>query len=374
VSTSHDPANRCNHRYATIPEAGSLVHSAGRHPTLATIEDLLHAVTCGAAASAIGPIEEPTALVSLPTVLWLRGPDDHPKARRGLLPYPINWSSHPLVPLTPGTTLEVSWNVRTWGQRLSGSTRLVVDGSDMVGRALSQVRADDLLDATLGARTFPASSTDRAERLRRTTVDEGSLARWRLHEFLEPWLRRSMTAAHRAVAAELRVPRVLDDIALEDLFTELLLGEGGRHGLVDKVISRLATPALPRPNVDAARYIVTTFRRDAELALRRRIDDPRWVGPALRRFAANHPDLQGGDLVEAYNASSCTSERIGMDRAMRALNPAVQPTAVHVPIEFVAARSEPHAEDVFLVAIVDTGGPGGRTRSHAARPPHALTA
>jgi hypothetical protein len=47
---------------------------------------------------------------------------------------------------------------------------------------------------------------------------------------------------------------------------------------------------------------------------------------------------------------------------------------VHVPIEFVAARSEPHAEDVFLVAIVDTGGPGGRTRSHAARPPHALTA
>jgi hypothetical protein len=372
VSASHDPATRRNHRYATIPDAGSLVHPSGRHPTLATIEDLLQVVTAGAAAGAIGPIEEPAALVSLPTVLWLRGPADHPKARRGLLPYPINWSTHPLVALRAGTTLDVSWNVRTWGQRLSGSARVAADGADVVGRSLSAVVADDLLVATLRAHRAPALAPDRAERLRRTTVDAGSLARWRLHEFLEPWLRRSMTAAHRAVSAELRVPRVLDDIALEDLFTELLLGEAGRPGLVDKAIKRLATPSLPRPNVDAARYIVTTFRRDAELALRRRIDDPRWVGPALRRFAANHPELQGRELVEAYNLSSCTSERIGMDRAMRALHPAVQPTSVHVPIESMAARSEPHPDDVFLVALVDGGD--GRPGSNLPTPPHALSA
>ena len=98
-----------------------------------------------------------------------------------------------------------------------------------------------------------------------------------------------MTAAHRAVAAELRVPRVLDDIALEDLFTELLLGEGGRHGLVDKVINRLATPALPRPNVDAARFGLVPDRLG--------LGDAKWVGLALGLGEADRR-IRQVDLVD----------------------------------------------------------------------------
>jgi hypothetical protein len=367
VSFSHTPASRRSPRYTTIPDFGSLSHPEGRHPTLGFIEDNLHDVTIGASTTALDECDRPAGVFSLPTVLWMRGPTDHPKSRRGLLPHPISWSTQPLLRLHPGETLHASWTVRIWGQRLAGTLELAGHPDATGVRTATNVDAEHLLAPKTARIVAPSASVEQQRRLVRRAVDEASAARWRLHEFLEPWLRRSLAAAHRAVSAELRVARVLDEISLDDLFTELFLGESGRPGLVDKAIKRLATPTLPRPNVDASRYIVTTFRRDAELALRRRIDDPRWVGPALRRFAASHPELTGLELVDAYNRSSCTTERIGLDRAMRALHPSVQPMTVNLAVETMAARSEPHPSEVFLRPI--EGGRSGAGVSASTRTP-----
>lgn len=314
-----------------------------RHPTLHELEADLQWITWSAAAS--GPtMSGARGLVALPTTVWLAGPSDLAKSRHGLMPHPVSWSGATMIALVdPDQVIETSWATRAFGQRRSGIVRLQLwDGAPST-RVMTHVESDDLitasaagqpLDIRVAAMTSRATSAEIA-RLR----GRAEIARWAIHDRLQPWLRRSLAAAHRSVGAELKLYRVLDDLALDALFNEIHLGTTGRVGLIDKVIDRLSGPS-SRPNVDAARYIATTFRRDAELALRRRIDDPRWVGPALRRYAADHPELQGCELIERFNLSGCLSERVGMDRAMRALMPAVQPVIVDVPLDLIAPTAD----------------------------------
>jgi hypothetical protein len=321
----------------------AVVAPARRHPTLHELETDLQWITWSAAATGLSTTEA-RGLAALPTTVWLAGPSELAKSRHGLLPHPVRWSGSTLVVVADvDQVIEMSWTTRAFGQRRSGTVRLHLSDTEPIARVMTSVKSDDLLTAgaagnTLDVRVAPMTSRAISAEITRLR-GRAKMARWAIHDRLQPWLRRSLTAAHRSVGAELKLYRVLDDLALDDLFNEIHLGTTGRVGLIDKVIDRLSGPS-SRPNVDAARYIATTFRRDAELALRRRIDDPRWVGPALRRYAADHPELEGCELVERFNLSGCLSERIGMDRAMRALMPAVQPVIVDVPLDLIAPTTD----------------------------------
>lgn len=335
----HGESSRCLASRTDIP----MVAPARRHPTLHELESDLQWITWSAATN-VASTAGASGLVGLPTTLWMAGPADLAKSQHGLLPHPITWSCATLVALADRDhVVEASWTTRAFGQRRSGTVRLQLSDGDPSSRVMTEVDSEDLVASSAAGQTLEvhvAAMTPRATSAEiRRVRGRAETARWAIHDRLQPWLRRSLIAAHRSVSAELKLRRVLDDLALDDLFNEIHLGTTGRVGLVDKVIDRLSGSS-SRPNVDAARYIATTFRRDAELALRRRIDDPRWVGPALRRYAADHPELEGRELIERFNGSGCLSERIGMDRAMRALMPAVQPVIVDVPLDLIAPTTD----------------------------------
>lgn len=360
---SNDPSNLADGRHRSRRRSVRDRDDRPRHPTLSVLEDHLAKVAWSRSAGLLDLGNSDIAIVALPTVAWLPGPSDHPKAGRGLLPHPIVWD-HPIVlAIRRDRPVVARWTAHAWGTKVSGVVRLrlrldgsfsravnVVSDEWLVARAARADGTSVVSDELLVEPIHPRAAARVIERLHR----EGGEARWAIHELLAPWLRRSLTAAHRAVSAELRVPRVLDDLSLEDLLSELQLGVGDKAGLIDKVIERLV--AGKRPNVDAARYIATTFRRDAELALRRRIDDPRWVGRSLRQFAADHPELRGRELVDRFNESSCLSERVGLDRAMRALAPAVQPLAVSLRPELLAMQPEGGFETGTLPLLRPTAG------------------
>jgi hypothetical protein len=311
-------------------------HTAGRHAGLHRIETLLAAVTHGCAAESARWTGRGGAVLLLPTVAWADGPANHPKRSHGLLPHPITWGSPALIVVEPGETVQLRWMASGWLRRIEG-TMIVSCATDETSR-----------DPSIGFGTFdvpprrvdvePASAA-RVGLALRGHAGAGSSAVWSLHEHLRPWLRRALDAAHRAVSAELRVRHCLDDVALDDLLTEIELGSPDRPSLITKVIDRLADVNRARPNVDVGRYVAATFRRDAELAIRRRIDDPRWVGVALRRFARDRPQLTLGELVAAFNDSGCMTERVGTARAEKALNPVVQPQHLPLPAEATEAMS-----------------------------------
>jgi hypothetical protein len=335
-----------------------------RHPTLDQLEHGLGAIARAAAASTIDA-GSGGGLVMLPTVIWMDGPEGHAKAHRGLLPYPVRWDVPLIVKLAPERRMMLRWTAGAWGVQCTGELELICSTVAPTVCSIADVSQTDRIPA----RVWVGVGT--AERLRWHLDDIRELAaeaRWTLHEVLAPWLRQSMTAAHRAVAADLQVRRCLDDAGLEELFAEIELGTADAPGMVAKVVDRLADVTKSRPSVDAARYIVTTFRRDAELALRRRVDDPRWVGTAFRNFARQHPHLAGRQLVAAFNDSGCLTERIGVARAMRALRPAVAPEQV----ELVAERAgclesdvRPEVEHVATAlrrAFSEQGGVTGAAR------------
>lgn len=311
-------------------------HSAGRHPGLNRIETLLAAVTHGRAAESARWDGRGGAVLLLPTVAWLDGPASHPKRSHGRLPHPMTWDRPPVALVEPGQTVQLRWMASGWLRRMEG-TMTVICAPDATSRDPSiGFDAFDIPPQVIDV--VPGSAAPVGRALQRC-ADAGGSARWALHEQLRPWLRRALESAHRAVSAELRVRHCLDGVALDDLFTEIELGSPGRPSLITKAIERLADVNRARPNVDAGRYVAATFRRDAELAIRRRIDDPRWVGVAFRRFARDHPRLTLDELVAAFNESACMTERIGAARAERALHPVVQPQHVPLPAEPTMATS-----------------------------------
>jgi hypothetical protein len=311
-------------------------HPAGRHAGLHRIETLLAAVTHGRAAESAPWAGGGGAVLLLPTVAWTEGPADHPKRSHGRLPHPITWGGPAVIVVEPGETVHLRWMASGWLRRIEG-TMTVSCATDEPSRDPSiSFGTFDIPPARIDV--APASA-GRVGLALRAHADAGSSARWSLHEHLRPWLRRALEAAHRAVSAELRVRHCLDSVALDDLLTEIELGSPDRPSLITKAIHRLTDATRTRPNVDVGRYVAATFRRDAELALRRRIDDPRWVGVALRRFARDHPQLPLEELVAAFNDSACITERIGTSRAETALHPVVQPQHVPLPAELREATS-----------------------------------
>jgi hypothetical protein len=303
-----------------------------RHPTLDRLEGWLGDIARGAAAATV-EVGGEGGLAVLPTVIWMEGPAGHAKAHRGLLPYPVRWDVPLVVLLAPESRVTLRWKAAAWGVQRSGEVELVCSRIAPTVCSIGDVsKLDDVPE-----RVWVGVGS--AARLRwhvTDLVEQAGEARWNLHAELAGWLRQSLTTAHRAVSADLQVRRCVDDTGFDEVLAEIELGTPASPGLIDRVIARLTDARTSRPSVDSARYIVTTFRRDAELALRRRLDDPRWVGTAFRSFARQNPHLSGRQLVAAFNESGCLSERIGMARAVRALQPAVAPDHVELMPERVA--------------------------------------
>jgi hypothetical protein len=348
-----------------VERTQGIAQGARRHPTLDRLEGGFGAIARATAAATVDA-GNGGGLVMLPTVIWMDGPDGHAKAHRGLLPYPVRWNVPLVVKLAPERRMIVRWTAGAWGVQCSGELELICSTVAPTVCSIADVSTADRVPARVWV------GVGSAERLRWHLEDireQASEARWALHEVLAPWLRQSMTAAHRAVAADLQVRRCLDDAGLDELFAEIELGTADAPGLIAKVVDRLADVTKSRPSVDAARYIVTTFRRDAELALRRRVDDPRWLGTAFRNFARQHPHLEGRELVAAFNDSGCMSERIGVARAMRALRPAVAPEQVELlperagSLEVDAGPEVAHVATALRRAFSERGGITGAART-----------
>jgi hypothetical protein len=329
------------------PQSSTTEHTARRHAGLHRIETLLATVAHGEAAESARRAGRGGAVLLLPTVAWAEGPPDHPKRAHGLLPYPITWGRPALILIDPGETVHLQWMASGWLRRSEGTMTVSCATDDTSRDPSVSVGAFDVPPRRIDVEPACAGRIDLV--LRRHAA-AGSAARWTLHEHLRPWLRRALEAAHRAVSAELRVRHCLDGVALDDLLTEIELGSPDRPGLITKAIQRLTDVNRARPNVDVGRYVAATFRRDAELAIRRRIDDPRWVGVALRRFARDHPQLTLDELVTAFNDSGCMAERIGTARAAKALRPVVQPHQVPLPPDTVA-----------VMGVADAAGTDGGT-------------
>lgn len=312
-------------------------HHAGtdhRHPTLHRLETLLASIGHRDAA-VVHPVGA-AAIVLLPTARWAPGLGGHAKGARGLLPHPLQWQTPIVVAMRPGATATFRWSSSAWGRRTSGTTTIACTPTVAVCDPVVDLCRHDSPPTWLAV--TPASD-DRVRPAWRRIARDGNDAQWQLHEELAAWLARAFDRAHRCVSTELGVSRCLDAEARNAVLADLELGVDGRPGLLAKTIERLSDPTRSRPNVDVGRYLATTFRRDAELAIRRRIDDPPWVGVALRRFSRSHPDLAGQALVEAFNASACLAERIGRARAERALDPRVQPEQVELHSEPTLAMS-----------------------------------
>jgi hypothetical protein len=352
-----------------------LTSSRPRHRTLDKMERRLTAVTRGEAARTVRPERRRAAVVALPAVMWSEGPVGHVKAGGGLLPRPVFWGVPNVITVLPGESMTLTWRSAAWGDRAMGQITIACPTAATSGvGALSAgdlvTRVDgDVIPTEVEARPVPAQ---RVREVLDALVEEGDRAKWELHEEMSEWLHQSLRTAHRAVSAEMGTYQCVDDITLDDIHARLELGEDGKLGIIDKVINKLSGPQRPT-GVDSIRYVVSTFRRDAELAIRRQIDDPRWVGPAFRRFAADHPGMDVAELVEEFNNSECLSERIGMERATRALRPAVQPTQVEVFEESLVSDSTDSTSEVRVLADAATrryahvGGVTGAARLAASQ-------
>ena len=309
-----------------------------RHPALDRLETKLAAIVHGTAAAGIDVPNRDGGLLVLPTAIWLPGPADHAKAHRGLLPYPVVWDVPHVTVLEPESRHRVRWTASAWGHKATGELDVICSRIAPTSCCVTDLcRLDEVPERVW----VGVGSARRLWWLLDDLGEQASEAKWSLHADLAPWLRQSLDSAHRAVSADMKVRRCIDDTTFEDLLSEIELGTAESSGLIERVVSRLTDTEKCRPSVDSARYIVTSFRRDAELALRRRLDDPRWVGQAFRNFARQHSHLAGRELVAAFNDSGCLAERIGMARAIRALQPAVAPEHVELDVERTSVPARP---------------------------------
>lgn len=167
------------------------------------------------------------------------------------------------------------------------------------------------------------------DRLLRALVKKGSHSRWELVSGLEPFALRKLTQANGRVAAEIgenrayASPKVLDDIAIDDLLSDLLYGDG-RSSVIIRMLERSTDP-LTFQRVDPMHYFAVNIRARAEEAIRRRIGDPK-IGPKIRRVQARVQAETVEELIEAYRLIH-PKDALARKRAIAALTAGSEITA-----------------------------------------------
>lgn len=187
-------------------------------------------------------------------------------------------------------------------------------------------------------------------------VRDGDMAYWDFLGHLESKLDNLLNHANAATGAHLGYPgAALDEVSLDLVRTQMVLGEDDKLSRVRRLVERCLRPdAFAR--VDVERYVVVSMRRDAGEEIRGAIGDTH-IGAKIRRVAA---DLKAAGtltsidaLIEEYRARY-PGDRLSVKRATTALlAPMRRPPAV--PLQDYDQAVDSH-EDEVLAGMSDAAG------------------
>lgn len=293
-----------------------------------------------------GPLPTRGQIVTLPAWLW--GPPTRSVGRKAAargggtlhLPTRVTWHGGPVQVIAAGTETTCEWSA----VGVSGS------GAGSATLATTNTAASEINE--LGTNGLPVRITARAvtrPKMRKALaelVEAGKAAKWEAIVALEPFVERACARALANISNELgggptfeweasgATTRVLDNVSVEKVRDEMLLGSDTHPGAVHQLLNRCLRPGSFR-NVDPLRYISDSIRRDAEDAMRREIGDPR-IGPKVRRMFRERPTSTLPELLQRYNAAY-PADNIGSGRAARAL---LHEPAAATPFSAVAHRDD----------------------------------
>jgi hypothetical protein len=291
-------------------------------PRLAAMCDAIGETIAGRAANALDAktFPEQGAIATMPSWAWLVPIIDVGKkgknadGERIAMPSRLVWENGPVVVLTPGVPVELKWHLTCLGHDSRGS--VVVLYMEDIG---VQLTADT--DIVLPPEWGEFVSLRGAERLARGIVTQGQTGRWGLVTSLEHFTNNKLNHANSTVAAELgefanhAIAAVLDDIAIDELLSEMLYGQGG-SSVITRMVDRSLLPETFQ-HVDPMHYFAVGLRARAEEAIRRRIGDPK-IGPKIRRVLIRSEATTLDELLTAYNKAH-PRDSLAKKRAIAAL-------------------------------------------------------
>jgi hypothetical protein len=291
-------------------------------PRLAAMCDSIAETIAGKAAALIDADSLPTngAIATMPSWAWVLPVIDVGKkgrasdGRRIRMPSRLVWSGGPVIVLAPGVPVELEWHLTCLGHDSHGTVSVLYSEDSGVQTS-----------GSTGSDTPPLwgefSSPRLAQRLLRGIVNQGVHGRWNLVSSLETFTKKKLIHANTTVAAELgefaehAIAAVLDDIAIEELLSEMLYGHG-ESSVITRMVDRSLLPETFQ-RVDPMHYFAVGIRARAEEAIRRRIGDPK-IGPKIRRVLVRSKATTLDELLIAYKKAH-PNDSLAKKRAIAAL-------------------------------------------------------
>lgn len=288
-------------------------------------------VTAKSAADMLASIDEAPESGDLtigPSWVWLEPKID--VGRKGKtssgeitkMPVRLHWLGGNVKVTERGTNPELQVRVVGLGHDTQISSR-VLTIEDTIGG----IYASSVMD--IAPELVHFSAKGQLERNLRALINKGNHSRWELVNGLEPFALRKLKQANGRVAAELgeykihAAPKVLDELAIDDLLADLLCGDG-TSSVIIRMLERGADPLTFR-RVDPMHYFAVNIRARAEEAIRRRIGDPK-IGPKIRRVQAKVQAETVDELIEAYRLIH-PRDALARKRAIAALTAGPEITA-----------------------------------------------
>lgn len=160
-------------------------------------------------------------------------------------------------------------------------------------------------------------------RLLTDLVKTGEGSRWELMHALEPFAARKLMQANTHVAVdvgmptEVIAPTVVDQVTIDQLTGELLLGvDGAESSIISRLIARSCLPETFM-RVDPMHYIAMRLRAAAREAIERHIGEPK-VGPKVRRIMRKIGPATVDELIAEYR-KAYPNDSLARKRAIAAI-------------------------------------------------------
>lgn len=309
--------------------------------------------------SGIADLPQKVGLVVLPGWVWKEADPAAVGRKAGngtdglhnFLPFRLNWQPGTVCLVTSESSYclnevvvldnghaetPIAWSALGPGHSSAGTLDLVDDAQ---GPQLPSGVGPHTEVCRLGSR-LPVTAMDRgdvADALK-NLISRGEMAYWDLLAELEGELKTSLERAHAGVSREigdslgLQCNRLLDDIALEQVRSDLTFGSDGQSGK-SRMMSLIEQCLEPGrfDRVDPQRFITITLRREAGEGIRRRLSDPH-IGRKIRRLLAENPQLSTAEeIIEKYR-SLYPSDRLSYERLNSAISVRPDPMANTQPL------------------------------------------
>ena len=303
------------------------------HEWLLEFTSFIHEVVLGRdAAELLTPTSE-SALVQLPSWIWVDARiDAGTKGKENLLPLRINWHG-PQVRMVSGESV-FDWTAIGLGYSRHGQTKVRVgSGSNEFGplRDVPKQIAVPLLP--FGELDFVVDSL----------ITQSDKSWWEALSLLDSSAFRAANVAHGAVSSELGREALLDEVGLEALRDQLLINPGRNTGVspAQRILTKCLVPETFNL-VDPGLFVFSSLSRDAYTLLRSMIGDPH-VGSRIRKLSRSlsitDPDELLVECQKRY--PTWTISRTAVSRALET-GSTVDATAISLdsaPVRFLSGES-----------------------------------